>query len=121
WIAWPESMASSLHRVTEELGDHRIVAAGSLADVTDDGNARPDHLRRLLDLVDELGSGLDGWWQSSPIDGYHWQHGNELSPGIIDRNRAETRAAAVLRARGTEATPADHPDLGDAPPEGAAR
>lgn len=101
WIAWPEAMAESLHRVTDRLRDHRIVAAGSLADVADDGKARPDHLRQLLDIVDELGpgSGLDGWWQSSPIDGYHWRHGNGLSPGIIDRQRQATASVAELRPR----------------------
>ncbi len=111
WIPWPEALAEALQRTVDELGGHRIVAAGSLADVTDDGKARPDHLRTMLDLVAEVtGDGADagGWWQSSPIDGYHWEHGHGLAPGVIDRHRQETAAAVELRRRaGTDRPEAD--------------
>ncbi|MEM8923285.1 MAG: family 1 glycosylhydrolase [Actinomycetota bacterium] len=100
WVAWPEAMAEVLHRVVDTLGDHEIVAVGDLADVTDDGRARPDHLRAMLDVVDDVGAA--GWWQSSPIDGYHWRAGHSLSPGLIDRQRAEHPAAGELKRRRDE-------------------
>lgn len=102
WAAWVEGMGESLHRVAEELGDHEIVAAGSLADVADDGRARPDHLSAVLDLVDEASRSttVAGWWQTSPIDGYHWQRGFGVQPGLITAERRETPAAATFRADG---------------------
>ncbi|MEM9132871.1 MAG: family 1 glycosylhydrolase [Actinomycetota bacterium] len=107
WVAWPEVMAEALHRAVEELPDRPIVAAGSLADVADDGRARPDHLRAMLDAVADLGpadheattNGLRGWWHTSPISGYHWRHGHDLSPGVIDADRSEAPAAEELRRR----------------------
>ena len=98
WIPWPEAMAEALHRTLDELGDHEIVAAGDLADVADDGRTRPDHVRAVLDLVDEAAAGgsVVGWWQSSPIDGYHWEYGHRLRPGLIDAQRTEQLSAAEL-------------------------
>ena len=100
WVAWPDAMVEALRRVADEAGDHPIVAAGSLADVTDDGRARPDHLRAVLDGVTDVAAETDiaGWWQASPIDGYHWQHGHRLRPGLLDADRAERLAAATFRA-----------------------
>jgi beta-glucosidase len=100
WVAWPEVMAECLHRVAGELDGIDVVAAGSLADVTDDGRSRPDHLKAMLDHTAEASSEATvvGWWQSSPIDGYHWQRGFAIRPGLIDRERAESPAAATFRA-----------------------
>jgi beta-glucosidase len=102
WAAWPEAIAESLYRVTDELGDHEIVAAGSLADVTDDGRARPDHVQAVLDLTAEAASstGVVGWWQSSPIDGWHWERGSSIDPGLIGRDRTESVAANTFRDHG---------------------
>jgi beta-glucosidase/6-phospho-beta-glucosidase/beta-galactosidase len=91
-------MAENLRRVADEL-DHEIVAAGSLADVADDGRARPDHLRAVLDLTAEAAADTSvvGWWQSSPIDGYHWERGCSINPGLIGRDRTECEGAKTLR------------------------
>ncbi|MGF1596258.1 MAG: family 1 glycosylhydrolase [Acidimicrobiales bacterium] len=96
WVAWPEAQGDALHGVIDHLGDKQIVAAGSLADVTDDGRARPDHLRAMLDVAAD--AGIVGWWQTSPIDGYHWERGFGLRPGIIGGDGTETAAAATLAA-----------------------
>lgn len=95
-VAWPEAMAQALARVTDELDGRTLVAAGDLADVTDDGRARPDHLQAMLDLVDD--ADLAGWWQTSPIDGYHFGHGFDLEPGLLRVDRSETAAAQTFRA-----------------------
>ncbi len=94
-VAWPDALAEALARVVDELEGRSLVAAGDLADVTDDGRSRPDHQQRLLALVDE--PGLDGWWQTSPIDGYHFGHGFALRPGLIRADRTETAAAGKFR------------------------
>ena len=67
-------MGEALRRVAEELGSHQIIGAGSLADVTDDGRSRPDHISAVFELIDEASrsTSVAGWWQTSPIDGYHW-------------------------------------------------
>ncbi|MGI9597612.1 MAG: hypothetical protein ACR2QK_15720, partial [Acidimicrobiales bacterium] len=89
----------ALHRVADELGDHDIIAAGNLADVADDGRARPDHQQALVEMTaDAAGStSVAGWWQSSPIDGYHFEHGFELRPGLITADRSETASAGKYR------------------------
>jgi beta-glucosidase len=99
WAAWVEGMGESLHRTADALGDHEIIGAGSLADVSDDGRARPDHIQAVLTLIDEAArtTSVAGWWQTSPIDGYHWQRGFTVQPGLIDRNRRESAAAEAFR------------------------
>ncbi len=98
--AWPEAQAEAAHRVIDELDGREIVAAGNLADVADDGRARPDHQQAMMALVAE--HDLAGWWQSSPIDGYHWERGSDIQPGLIDRQRRDTAAAQTFRAFGLE-------------------
>ncbi len=98
---WPEAQAEAVHRVIDELDGREIVAAGNLGDVTDDGRARPDHQQAMLELVAD--QSLAGWWQSSPIDGYHFEHGYQLRPGLIEGDRGETPAAEKYRAAATEA------------------
>lgn len=100
WTPWPEAMAENLRRGAEELGGHEIVAAGNLADVADDGRARPDHQQAVLDLTSEAAAEtrVVGWWQSSPIDGYQWEHGDTIRPGLIDGSRVEGAAAETVRS-----------------------
>lgn len=103
WVAWPEAMAENLRRVADEVGDHQVVAAGSLADVTDDGRARPDHVQAALGLTAEAvadTANVVGWWQSSPIDGYHWERGSSIQPGLFRADRAETAAARTFADAG---------------------
>jgi len=96
----PEMAIADLRAVSETLATTPIVAAGDLADVKDSGRSRPDHLRYLLDHVAEAGRDLNviGWWQTSPIDGYHWERGFELHPGLIDRSRNESPTAEILKS-----------------------
>jgi len=99
FVAWPEAMAENLRRSADELGDHQIVAAGNLADVADDGRARPDHVQAVLDLTAEAANeaSVVGWWQSSPIDGYHWGRGSSIRPGLINAERQDSPAAETFR------------------------
>ena len=97
---WPQAQAEALQRTVDELEGRPIIAAGNLADVADDGRARPDHQQLMMGMVEE--HGLAGWWQSSPIDGYHFQYGFGLHPGLITADRIETPAAEKFRAAATE-------------------
>lgn len=97
--AWPEAQAEAVHRVTDELDGREIIAAGNLADVTDDGSARPDHQQAMMELVDD--HSLAGWWQSSPIDGYQFEYGFRSNPGLIASDRSETPAAEKFRNAAT--------------------
>ena len=94
----PDSMAESLRRVAEEFETHEVVGAGNLAPIPDDGRARPDHMQAVLDLTSEATTetSVTGWWQSSPIDGYHWLAGS-ASHGLIEAGRAESPAATTFR------------------------
>ncbi|MEM7338333.1 MAG: family 1 glycosylhydrolase [Actinomycetota bacterium] len=105
WAPWPEAAAEALLRVADELGDRAVVAAGNLADVADDGNARPDHQQALCELTGEAAAttSVMGWWQSSPIDGYHWRRGGEVNPGVVDRQRVERPEAQKLRVSSASA------------------
>jgi beta-glucosidase len=102
---WPDAQAEAAARVRDEMGERTVVVAGSLGDVTDDGRARPDHQQAMMGLVADLD--LDGWWQSSPIDGYHFERGFNIKSGLLTAERAETEAAAVYRRiAGADAEPA---------------
>lgn len=114
-VAHPDALAEALARVTDELDGRSIVAAADLADITDDGRARPDHEQLLLDLVDD--HGLAGFWQASPIDGYHFERGFGLHPGLISTDRTETAAAQKYREAATRHL-AVISGPGDAGPEG---
>jgi beta-glucosidase len=94
----PSSMAEMLRRVADELDEHEIVGAGDLLSVVDDGRARPDHVQAVLDLTAEAAdeTSVVGWWQTSPIDGYHWLAGSSARPGLITADRRETDAAKAF-------------------------
>ncbi|MGH1493515.1 MAG: family 1 glycosylhydrolase [Acidimicrobiales bacterium] len=92
---WPDAQAEAANRVVGELGEKPIFAAGNLGDVTDDGRARSDHVQAMMAMVED--QSLAGWWQSSPIDGYHFEHGFGIQPGLIRADRAETPAAGKFR------------------------
>lgn len=95
-----EAMAEMLRRVADELDEHEIVGSGDLAAVADDGRARPDHVQAALDLTADAAAetSVVGWWQTSPIDGYHWLGGTTVRPGLITRDRSETDAARAFAA-----------------------
>lgn len=101
WVGWQEAFIEALHRVNEELSDYPIIAAGNLADIVDDGANRADHQQQMMASVLEMAgsgdTGVQGWWQSSPIDGYHYKHGFNIQPGLITRQRETTGAAEKFR------------------------
>lgn len=80
-----EVMLEALEPQLAAFGGRTIVAAGDLAGRPVDGSARHDHLAALVEGSRELGA--NGWWQTSPIDGWHWQHGFDARPGLLDRDR----------------------------------
>lgn len=92
-------MIEILRRAADELEEHEVVAAGSLAGLADDGRARPDHMQAMLAATDEAAAetSVVGWWQSSPIDGYHWEAGTTGNPGLIGRDRRESASAQSYR------------------------
>ncbi len=81
-----DALLAPLEAVLASSGDRDVVAAGDLAGVPDSGSARSEHVRAMVSGSAEVGAA--GWWQSSPIDGWHWQHGFVATPGLIDRDRA---------------------------------
>ena len=93
----PEALLTPLEAVLESCGDRSVVAAADLADVDDDDAARSDHLHSMVAGSTEVG--VDGWWQASPIDGWHWQRGFASTPGVIDRDRNVRPASAALERR----------------------
>ena len=93
----PEALLASLEAVLDASGDRSVIAAGDLAGVLDDGSAQVEHLRALVAGSADVGAA--GWWQSSPVDGWHWQHGFTVTPGLIDRNRTTRPAAASYPTR----------------------
>ena len=88
------SMLEGLEPVSEACGDRSVIGAGDLGGVPDDGDAQLDHLRTMIDGVAEQGA--VGWWQTSPIDGWHWQHGFGMTPGVFDRDRKQRSAAQAF-------------------------
>lgn len=92
----PDALLAPLEAVLASSGDRSVVAAGDLSGVPDDGSARDEHLRALVTGAEDVGTA--GWWQASPIDGWHWQHGFTATPGVIDRDRSIRSAAAALDA-----------------------
>ncbi len=94
-VAWPDASAEALHRVVDEVDDRPVIAAGDLADVAEDGSRRPDYQQAILEVA--VDAGASGWWQSSPIDGYHYEYGFDLHPGLISYDRAERKEAEKFR------------------------
>lgn len=88
-----EAMATAGNEASELAGSRRVVWSSDLADVTEDGRARTEHLGSLVDAATEAGA---GWWQSSPIDGWHWEQGFGPRPGIIGSDRTPKNEASVL-------------------------
>lgn len=89
-------MLDGLDAVMDAVGDRSVIAAGDLSGLPADGAEAFDHLEAMVEGAKERG--VDGWWQTSPIDGWHWQHGFERSPGVFDRDRDRRSAADVLVA-----------------------
>lgn len=85
----------ALARVVDEVGEREVIAAADLAPIEDDASKRNDYLETMMATAADIGA--TGWWQTSPIDGWHWDKGFDIRPGIIASNRTTTAAAAQLQ------------------------
>ena len=86
------------HAVAERAralaGGRVLTLAGSLGQVADDGSARADLAQSMV----EIATGVDAdFWLSSPIDGWHYEYGTAVAPGVIGRDGALKDAARLLR------------------------
>ncbi len=89
-----ETMIGGLARVRDEVGERSVFAVADLAAVDAAGDAGAGYLGELMAGAADLG--VDGWFQSSAIDGWHWEAGDRLAPGIVDRDRRPKPAADVF-------------------------
>lgn len=101
WTPWPigdriDAMLDGLDGLRGALGERPVVAAADLGAFENSPQGAADALNELVSATDDMG--LDGWFQTSPIDGWHWEAGEDLSPGIIDRDRRPKPAARFFAA-----------------------
>lgn len=90
----PDALLAPIEQVVASSGDRDVVAVGDLAGTPDDGSAGFEHLTALIEGARQGGS--VGWWQASPIDGWHWQRGFSAAPGLLDRDRNVRPAAQAF-------------------------
>jgi beta-glucosidase/6-phospho-beta-glucosidase/beta-galactosidase len=88
-----EGLTTAAYEATERAGSRNVVWCADLSNVAENGQARTDHLDALVSAASETGA---GWWQASPIDGWHWNRGFEANPGVISSDREFKTEAAVL-------------------------
>lgn len=105
WHPVPEGgeadpMLDGIEPLMDAVGDRSVIAAGDLSGITTEGGAAFDHLEAMIEGARERGA--VGWWQTSPIDGWHWQHGFQSTPGVFDRDRNRRRAADALTGAGAD-------------------
>lgn len=91
-----EAVLDGLDAVVDGAGDRTVVAAGDLAGQPAEGAAAFEYLQTMIEGAEDRGA--TGWWQTSPLDGWHWQHGFDLTPGLIDRDRTPRSAADAISA-----------------------
>ncbi len=94
-----EAHAEAISHALELAGERDSIIAGDLAlfSSTEFGATEPDRadgLAEMLELTQSVGA--TGWWQASPIDGWHWEHGFGIDPGLANQNRELRPAAEVL-------------------------
>ena len=97
---WPSASEENLRWVADQMEGRSVIASGRLADVADDGRSRPDHVETMMGIVADAASttNVNGWWWSDPIDGYHWEYGHSISPGLITADRHTTASADAFKA-----------------------
>lgn len=88
-----EGLATAANRTLVDLPDAPATIAADLAPVPDE-QAAADHLAELRSIAEDFGA--DSWWQTSPIDGWHWERGIDGLGGIVDADRAPRLAAGLL-------------------------
>ncbi len=86
-----EGLLTAFEHTCDSLPETEKLAAADLTPVDDDSDAQAQHLRTLHEGV--LDRNGDGWWQSSPIDGWHWERGFDGRGGLIDAARSERDVA----------------------------
>ena len=95
---WAGGLGLVLDRIRQELpGTPVLVAEYGIG--TDNDAARADYLRLGIDIVhDAIARGMDvrGLFHWTAVDNYEWQHGYDVSFGIIDRDRSVRASALVL-------------------------
>lgn len=94
-----EAMATAGFEATERAGSRNVVWCADQAKVAGDGQARSEHLAALVGAASEAGA---GWWQSSPIDGWHWEQGFDSEPGVISSKRDFKPESDVLSRLGKQ-------------------
>ncbi len=82
-----EAHDESLSRARDLAGQRTLIVSADLAGVSagDDDVEQSDGLTVAMELSNRHDAAA--WWQASPIDGWHWEHGDALRPGIVDSNR----------------------------------
>ncbi len=88
-----ERMVEGLSRLRDHVGERPLVAVADLAGHGGSRESGSDFLAELIDGAVDLG--VDGWFQSSPIDAWHWEAGERIEPGIVDADRRPKPAAAA--------------------------
>lgn len=96
--------AEQIDRHFTMAGDRECVIAGDLSllgssEFGASEDQRADGLNQLVGVVAGASTGHKadaGWWQMSPIDGWHWEHGFGVNPGLADRKRNLRPSAEVL-------------------------
>ncbi len=101
WHAHPmtnlvDRLGEGLSRVADHIGGRPLTAVADLAPAPTSAQGQADYLDELITTATSIG--IDGWLQSSPIDGWHWEAGEHLDPGIIDRDRVAKPVAQVFAA-----------------------
>ncbi len=89
-----DRVADGLSRVADHIGDRPLTAVADLGPAPASEQARADYLDELITNAADIG--VDGWFQSSPIDAWHWEGGEQLQPGIVTADRVATPAAGVF-------------------------
>jgi beta-glucosidase len=95
---WAQGLGLVLNRLAEELPKTPLLVA-EYGIGTDDDETRAQYLRDGLGVVNAaLARGIDvrGLFHWTGVDNYEWNHGYDVSFGIVDRNRAVRRSAEVL-------------------------
>ncbi len=91
-----EFQGEALARVMGEAGEREVIAAADLAPIDDDESKRLDYQTALMATASDVGA--TGWWQTSAIDGWQWDNGFDVKPGVIRSDRTATAAAALLES-----------------------
>ena len=71
-------------RVRDNLDARRLTVVTDLAPVSGDGAALSDHVDAVRGIAEGIGA---DWWASSPISGWNWENGFQVSPGLIALDR----------------------------------